>query len=222
MNVYFISGLGADSRIFKFLNLPEGFEKRYVEWIAPLDGERLTDYAERLTAQMDLTEPFVVAGLSLGGIMATEIAKRHAPAATILISSIPLSRQMPKYFLWARYIGLTKVVPVSFIKKAAVAKRFLTTEKDEHKELVFQLIKDADDRFMQWAMDAVLRWKNEEIPQPLWQIHGTRDEVFPVMLTRPTHLIPKAGHMALLTDAERVDEILEEILQGVRTARAVR
>ena len=212
MNVYFISGLGADYRIFRSVRLPEGYEPRFIKWVAPRQGESLNEYALRLTEQMDLTQPFAVAGLSLGGIMAVEIAKTYRPVATILISSIPLSRQMPRYFRWARYVGLTRVVPMDFLKWLARVKRTMTAEKDEDKALIYQLIRESDNGFMKWAVDAVLRWKNEVIPEPLYHIHGTWDEVFPIIKTRPTHTISKGNHMLLLVHAERVNGLLSEIL----------
>jgi len=213
MDVYFISGLGADSRIFKYIDLPEGFRVRYVEWIDPLEKETLADYAGRLSEQVDMSEPFVLAGLSLGGIMAVEMAKKIPPVATILISSIPLSRQLPPYFSFARFIGITSVLPASFFKRAALVKRALSAEDDEDKRLLRQLIREGNDRFIKWAVNAVLRWKNGNLPRLLWQIHGSRDEVFPVWLTRPTHLLRGAGHMAILTHKEEVNNALREILE---------
>ena len=70
MNVYFISGLAADRSVFKYIRLPEGYDAIYLEWIAPLPGETLPQYAERLAQQMDATKPFGVIGLSFGGMLA--------------------------------------------------------------------------------------------------------------------------------------------------------
>src|SRR6187402_2698680 len=214
MNVYFISGLGADSRIFKYITLPEGFKVRYIEWIDPLDKETLPEYASRLTAQLDPSQPFVLAGLSLGGIMAVEIAKKIPPAATILISSVPLSAHFPIHFRIARRLKITSILPMSFFKRAALLKRSFTAERDEDKILLRQLIREGNDSFIKWAVNAVLRWKNEILPQPLWHIHGARDEVFPVWLTLPTHRIPGGGHMVLLTHPERINGILREVLSN--------
>src|SRR5882757_6420432 len=102
INVYFISGIGGDSRLFKHIQLPEGFQARYVDWINPEKKEPLPDYALRLTAQIDTQQPFVLAGMSLGGIMAVEIAKRFPPVATILIGSVPISAQFPWYYTIVR------------------------------------------------------------------------------------------------------------------------
>jgi hypothetical protein len=35
MNVYFISGLAGDSRVFKHVRLPQGYEMVHLDWINP-------------------------------------------------------------------------------------------------------------------------------------------------------------------------------------------
>ena len=217
MNVYFISGLGADRRVFKYIRVPEGFTIHYVEWAAPGKDETLADYALRLTEQIDITQPFILVGLSLGGIMAVEIAKKFAPVATILISSIPVSARMPRYFYLGRSLRLIDILPISFFKRAALMKRVFSPETSDDKELVRQLIRDSDAGFMRWAMRAVLKWKNDYIPQPLWQIHGGRDLIFPVRLAKPntaspSRLISGAGHLLVMTHAQEVNALLQEVL----------
>jgi len=80
VNVYFISGMGADGRLFKHIRLPEGFRMNFVDWIEPGREETIPAYASRLAEHMDTTRPFVLVGVSLGGIMSVEIAKRYSTA----------------------------------------------------------------------------------------------------------------------------------------------
>ncbi|WP_315821750.1 hypothetical protein [Paraflavitalea speifideaquila] len=61
-------------------------------------------------------------------------------------------------------------------------------------------------------MQAVLQWKNEEMPTDVLHIHGTRDEVLPARYTKPTHIIPKAGHLLVMTKADDVNSILHNAL----------
>src|SRR6266487_4519719 len=98
MKVYFISGLAADKRVFKHIQLPPGFEAVHLDWISPQKDESLANYALRLADNINRNEPFALVGLSFGGMLATEIAKRYHPAATILISSVPVSTQLPGYY----------------------------------------------------------------------------------------------------------------------------
>jgi len=45
MTIYFISGLGADERVFQFLDLSD-IKKVFIKWITPQINEELSAYAE--------------------------------------------------------------------------------------------------------------------------------------------------------------------------------
>lgn len=210
--VYFISGLAADERVFKYIRLPEGVEIVHLTWITPNKNESLPDYAQRLSKSIDTSEPFALVGLSFGGMLATEIAKQYKPVQTILIASIPVSDHLPGYFRTVAVLRLHKIIPVRVVKLMAKTKRFMTSEKSDDKKLLWKIIDDSDPVFIRWAMDAILKWKNTSIPSPLWHIHGTRDEVLPARFTKPTHIIAKAGHLLVLTKPAEVNQLLSEAL----------
>ncbi len=216
MKVYFIPGIGADYRLFLHLRLPEGYEPAYLHWIPPIKREALSDYAYRLAQQIDTSEPFVVAGLSLGGIMAVEIAKRIPPACTILISSVPISDDLPKLYRIAGALQLGRLIPASLLKFGAIIKHSIWMRTAAGRRLMRQVIRAGDNRFIRWALSAVLKWRNHTIPQPFYHIHGSRDEVFPIRLTTPTHIVPKGGHMFLITHPEAVTNFLHEILPPIQ------
>jgi pimeloyl-ACP methyl ester carboxylesterase len=213
MNVYFISGMGADGRLFRHIRLPEGFQMHFVQWITPEEKDTIPTYASRLLQQIDTTQPFALVGVSLGGIMAVEIAKIASPVATVIIGSIPVAAHLPRYYVTlGTSLGLLRVLPGSLFKRAARLKRTFTLESSTDKRLVLQMIDEADGDFLLWAMRAVLKWENKELPPSLWHIHGSRDIVFPIMLTRPSHIIRKGGHLFVMTHAEQVNGILQDIL----------
>jgi len=212
LKVYFIPGIGADYRLFTHIRLPEGYTPSYVHWIDPIENERLGDYAFRLTGQFDTSEPFILVGLSLGGMMAVEIAKRIRPVCTIIISSIPVTDHLPGYFRVAGRLGMGKLISPSFLKAASSAKHALTMHPASNRRLMFDIIRDGDDRFIRWAINAVLEWDNREIPQPFFHIHGTRDEIFPIGLTSPTHIVEKGGHMFVVSHPEKANQFLKEII----------
>jgi len=82
--IYCISGLGANEKVFQFLDL--SFAKPvFIQWIRPLDNETLPQYAMRLKEEF-ISEPKpVIFGLSLGGMLAVEIAKAMPSSKAILI-----------------------------------------------------------------------------------------------------------------------------------------
>lgn len=212
MKVYFISGLGADSRVFKYISLPNGFEVVYIDWILPIKEESLQDYAWRLAAAIDDTKPFVLLGLSLGGMIASEIVKKYKPVITILISSVPVASQLPRYLRAIGRLHIQHLVPAQIVKSAVLIKRLFTIETSADKKLIIQMLKDTDMKFIRWSAEAIAGWKNKILPVPYIQIHGTQDRILPIRFTKPTHVIQKGGHLIIMSKAAEINQIIKKTL----------
>lgn len=212
MKVYFISGLAADSRVFKHINLPTGYEPVYLDWIPPLKSETLEAYAIRLSGGIDTTQPFALVGLSMGGMIAIEITKRLDPSACILLCSVPTHKHFPVYYKWAYYLRLHRMVPVAAIKLGSKLKRGFTADNKEDQETLRQVIHDSDPAFIRWAMHAILGWRNEIIPNRLWHIHGSKDGILPIRNTKPTHTVQGGNHLMIMSKAAELNKFLEEAL----------
>ena len=214
MKVYFISGLAADKRVFKHIQLPAGFEPVYIDWIDPIKNESLQSYALRLAEKIKTTEKFSLVGLSMGGMIATEIAKKYKPVVTILLSSVPTYKQFPARFRLAYFIRLHKVVPVTFLKSASLVLRLFSSEDIQDRIVLSQVVKDSDTGFIRWAIGAILQWKNEDIPDSLWHIHGTKDRILPMRNAKPTHIIDNGGHLMVMSKARELNELLRRMLSS--------
>ncbi len=215
MKAYFIPGLGADSRVFKNISLPENFSPIYLEWLLPESDESLETYALRMGEKIDATEPFVLIGLSFGGMIAIEISKTKPPAELVLISTIHVSNELPVLYKVAGKCRLHKLIPVKFFKRASLIKRIFTTETREDKTLLKKMIRSSDPKFIKWAINAILNWKNDVIPDHCVHIHGSSDEILPIKYTHPTHIINQGAHLMVITRAEEINRILAEELAKV-------
>jgi len=212
LNVYFISGLGADSRIFKHIKLPPNCTPVYLDWIKPNPNESLADYAARMAESIDVTKPFSIIGLSLGGMIAVEIAKIKHPKKLVLISSIATAKQLPPYYRFGGVLRLHKWVPVQLFKQGSFLKRFFTAETSADKRLIRSMIRDCDPSFIRWGMNAVLGWENKDVPQTVVHIHGSADFILPKKFAAPTHIVPGAGHLAVLTHSAQINAVLNSVL----------
>lgn len=212
MNVYFISGVGADRRIFRNIKLPEEYTIVHLDWIAPLPNESLENYALRLADKINKTEPFALVGLSFGGMLANEIARKYPPVCVFLISSIPCSENMPFYFRIAGKLGLEKLVPVTVLKSASIIKRLFTAETKEEKKFLKDAIRKADPAFIRWSLTAIVNWHCKEKPKCYIHIHGSRDFILPLRYSGATHIIKGDGHLMVLTKGKEVSAIIEEHL----------
>lgn len=216
MNIYFIPGLGASSRIFRNIVVPEGYTAHYLDWIQPQKNETLQQYAYRLAEKIDTSQPFIIIGLSMGGMIATEIANRYPSSRYIILSSVVSSQQLPFYFRYAGKIRLHKLVPVTLVKYAANIKRLFTAETSEQRDFIRKMIRETDDRFIKWALHAIVTWKGKAASEPLLHIHGSRDELLPAAFCKPTHIIQGAGHLMVVTKSTEINALLEEHLKKIK------
>jgi hypothetical protein len=85
MKVYFISGMCVNCKVFDSIILPDGYEKHYIEWNIPEGSETIEEYAFKLAERIDQSQPFIIIGYSLGGIVMQEMNKFLRPEKNILI-----------------------------------------------------------------------------------------------------------------------------------------
>lgn len=213
MPLILLSGMGADERVFRrqreqFSNL------RLPGWIPPQRGDDLPRYAQRLAKHVDPGGPCFVGGVSLGGMIAIEMARHLDCRGCLLIASVRCPRELP----WRARVmrpaatllppGSGGVPPLAARLALAVAGRFLGPVP---KSLLRQLA-DADRNFLRWASMAILQWKphRDSLAIPVRQIHGDRDHVLPHRLTTPDRLVHGGGHVLPMTHAEEVNQFLRD------------
>ncbi len=208
MKCYCISGLGADERVFNYLKFPSFIEPVYLPWLSPLAEETIEDYAVRLSVSINGEAPFYMIGLSMGGMISVEIQKTKKPTKLILISSITSASQLPAIYQFGQKFNLYKLLSPGILKNASILKKWFASYKQEHRTLLINVIKAGDDRFIRWALPAILKWKNTELPERYIHIHGTKDNVLPIANTKPTHVLTGGRHFMIIEKAEEISEIL--------------
>ena len=212
MNVYFISGLGADKKAFQKIKLPPGYTPLYLDWITPEKNESLSNYARRFSESINANESFVLIGLSFGGMLASEIARIIKPVKTIIISSLATADELPWYFKKAGKIGLHKTIPVNFFKAATILNRVVGAGTPEDKAIIYYYVKNASPEFIRWSLDAIINWNREERLPGIIHLHGSDDHLLPLKYTHPDFVIHGGGHLMVFNKAVEVNKLLDKIL----------
>jgi len=214
MNTYFISGLGADKRIFSKLKLNENINIIYIDWINPVKNELLSAYAERLSKVIDKSQPFALVGVSFGGMIAVEIAKVLKPATTIIISSTMLSTQLPVLYRFAGKLRLLNFIPASLLKSSnkLTQNYYFGTRSGSEKTLLSKIIKDTDPYFLKWAIGSILSWENKIKPARIFHIHGTNDKILYSKKATPDFMIENGTHFMVYQNAKEISGIIDKLL----------
>lgn len=210
-HIYCISGFGADERVFGKFKFPD-HEVHFIKWIIPEKQESIGSYAKKLIKQIHHDNPILI-GLSFGGIMCIEIA-RHIPTEfIIIISSIKSNSELPLWMQLSGKLKLNRLFPMRSYKVLQPLQNYnlgITTK--EEKELVYTYRKNINPVYSNWAVNVILNWKNNIIPQNLYHIHGDKDRLFSRIKNKPDYIIPKGGHLMILNKSAEVNECINSIL----------
>lgn len=212
--IYFISGLGADWRMFQFLKLPEFLPQQQVSWLEPLtEDEPLASYVQRLKEQITEPNPILV-GLSFGGLIAIELSKLVQPTATIIISSLASRHDLPWYYRQLGKTRLHKWLPFKVMKSVyPLAPFFFGAHTTPERKLLKDVILGIDEKFLRWSLSRLLDWEQDKILPDLIQIHGTSDLILPCCPRPDLITIPKGEHLMVMHEADEISAILSKILE---------
>lgn len=208
MTIYGISGLGADERVFKYLDLPCKFEA--IHWIKPLDNdEPISNYARRLAEQI-IDDEFILIAVSFGGLIAVEMNKILKPKLTIIISSVETAKDLRTIYRFIGITGLVKVIPSFMISPPKPIMNWLFGAKN--KKLLGEILHDTDVKFAKWAIIQLTSWKNKEKVAGIIKIHGTRDKMIPSNPDNEIIAIKNGEHFMIVDRAKEISQILKEII----------
>jgi pimeloyl-ACP methyl ester carboxylesterase len=211
--IYLISGMGADYRLFKNLELND-FDVIYVHWIEPDANDTLTNYATKLIAEYDIEPGAIVLGVSLGGMLTIEIAKQLQLNKAIIISSIKNSDEAPWYFSFFRKIPVYKIIPAQLFTSLGVLIKPVFGHMSKEDGAMFRsMLESSSPSFIKWAMHAVLHWQSKNGLSNVYHITGNKDMVFNYKKIKGATLINGGTHIMVFDKAQDVNRLLKEVLQ---------
>ena len=228
----FLPGLGADHRLFK--HQTAAFPNSYAaDWIDPLPGERLEQYAVRFAVEIRTeldkrpSAPVAVCGLSLGGMTAPYIARELGASACILFCTVREPKQFPRqYYLDWQLIRLCpplRLIRLFFLRPFA---RFLLLfprllQRFVDPKVVLAMVETPLGRFAGLSR-MMFDWAYRRRPPdengtkifdgPTLHIHGTKDRLLPIRRTNPDVRIEGGGHLLVLTHPEKINELIESFV----------
>jgi pimeloyl-ACP methyl ester carboxylesterase len=210
-NIYVISGLGADERVFFKTNFVNN-NVTHIKWITPNKAESIESYALRLSKFITAENPILI-GLSLGGMLAAEIAKHIAVHKIILISSAKTRAELPWLYKAVGKINGHKLIPVQFLKSANIFTNWaFSARTKEEKKMLAGIIRDTNIVFLKWAINQIANWQNEIVHPNTTHIHGTADRILPYKNIKNCITIKGGPHLMVVTKSTEVNKELIALL----------
>lgn len=211
--IYLIPGQGSDYRVFKNLQIDTTFEIRHITYTIPKENMTLPEYARELSAQIDSTKSFILVGVSLGGMLATEMSYFMNPDKIILISSAKCRNELPKRYKFQRKFPIYNVVSGKTAKKGAkVMQPIVEPDRNNEKETCKSMLEDKDPDFLKRTIKMIMEWERIDYPGTIIHIHGDNDNTIPIRNVKYNYLVKDGSHMMVLTRSEEISKIINEII----------
>ncbi len=211
--IYLIPGHGSDCRIFSKIDFPEGYNIVHMEYELPGRKESMKQYAVRLSSQIEDGDDFTLIGVSLGGMLAVEIAEIKNPKRTIIISSAKNRNELPGRYRFQRKIPIYKMVGPRLAKAGAkILQPLVEPDRNKEKETFKSMLNNKDRKFIKRAIHLIITWKRETNSAPVTHIHGSNDHTIPHRNVKYDTLVKGGSHMMTLTRPEEISKIITGIL----------
>jgi pimeloyl-ACP methyl ester carboxylesterase len=213
MRVYFIPGLGTDGRIFRNLARELEFEEVYFidyKEDTTKNSSGMSDYAYAISKDIIHDANSIIIGLSLGGIVATELSKLLPDCKIVLISSIKTKTEAPLVINFARFLPFYNLVPLWFSRNVVpfLSRIARVTDKEGY-HLYRQMLKGWTAAKFKWARKSAVNWKNQTAIKCL-HIHGTRDYIFPHHRIKDAIYIHKGSHYMVMDRAVEIADLIKK------------
>ncbi len=212
INIYLLHGQGADSRMFKNIKLIPQTNPILLDYGTPPKGEDMNGFARTIAEKIDTITPYVIIGVSLGGMLATEMADFLNPEKVILISSAKTRKELPgKYKTFFH-----RLVPGWLMKGSAlILQPIVEPDRNKDKPLFVSMLKKKTPRYFKRTVGLIASWKRETYPKNIIHIHGDKDNTIPIKKVKYDFLVKDGSHMMTVTKGQEIGEIINTILKDV-------
>ena len=216
MKIYLVPGLGNDYRIFsrlvKFLKYND---LEFIEYIEPpAIKTTMQDYAQLIIDKYNIQSDSILIGMSMGGTLAVELAKRISFKRIILISTFKHKRECPLIFRIARFFPIYRLVPAFFIRIfIPMFARLLRICNKAETSILRKMLNDRSNLHFAWGRWAIVHWENKLELRSIIHINGTNDHIFLKANKHADHLIEGGTHNMIMDRAEEISQIINEALE---------
>jgi esterase/lipase len=213
-HVYFVPGMAANAKIFEYIKLPESdFEIHYLEWVIPLEKESLEAYALRMANNVTHENPILL-GVSFGGILVQEMSRFISAKKVVVISSVLHEKEFPYRMKFAKRTKAYKLVPTHLFSDVDKLVKYALGETVKSRaELYKKYLSVIDKKYLAWAIEQIVNWKQTQSLTNIVQIHGDKDKVFPIKnINRNVIQVKNGTHIMIINKYKWFNENLPELL----------
>ena len=205
--------MGADERIFKNLEITD-YQLQPVPWLPFETDDTIPSYAKKMSAQIPGENPILI-GLSLGGMICTEIGKLRSTKKIFLVSSAKTSAELPAIARMPMVDKLIDQLPeVFFTRQFYFFTSIVGAKNAAERKLLAAMMQASAQGFIRWSLKAVVAWNSKIYPANVIHIHGNKDMVIPSSNLKPDYMVKDGTHLMIYNRAAEVSKIISDCLSA--------
>lgn len=210
--VYCMPGMAASPKIFEYIHLPKPYKLHLLSWISPIKEESLSAYAKRMSERVTAVDSVLI-GVSFGGVLVQEMAKHIQVRKVIIVSSVKSRNELPLPMKMARTTNAHKLLPTQWINNLDALALFAFGKGIQKRLKLYQkYLSERNPDYLDWSIDTLVHWDQEEADASVIHIHGKKDTVFPMKCLSKPFIAIEGGHAAIITSAQWFNSELPKLL----------
>lgn len=210
--VYAIPGLATTKELFQFVKLNNA-KLVCLDWPHIEEGETMRSYAQKFAKQIDTTKPFVLMGVSFGGMLCSEISLLVKPEKTILISSSKCFNELPPTIRVFNKIPLHHVMTEGMLREMALNSRLIIGFDKVFMPEFERMVKAMQPNYFKYSIDCIVNWTNKNCYRnDIIHIHGDADKLLLYRNVKSDYTIRGGNHSMIVNNAEEINAILNRLI----------
>lgn len=213
--VYFFPGQGSDERIFEKISLDSSYKKVFLSFPIPKKGESMKQYAFEIAKHIDTSSAYSFVGVSLGGMLISELLDVYKPQKAIIISSAKCRSELPFRYRFQKYVPINKIIPKRLIKMGAkILQPIVEADRNKNKKTFKAMLHSKHPKYLKRTVNLIVNWNKKEANPKIIHIHGSKDKTIPMRNVKNPIVIEKGSHMFTLTRGEELNILLLKLLKN--------
>lgn len=216
--IYCFPGQGADKRLFDSISVDTSlFTLKFIEYGTPEKSMDMKNFAYSLISKMDTLHPYILLGVSMGGMICVELNEHLNPQKTIIISSAKNRKELPFRYRFQKTIPLYKIFPERFLLEGAkIMQPIVEPDREKNEETFESMLDEKTPTYMKRTIGLIINWERKKNTKRIYHIHGDKDHTLPLRCIKyPDFVVKNGSHMMTLTHGAEVSQILNILLTGV-------
>jgi hypothetical protein len=214
--IYCFPGQGSDARLFDSIKVDTAlFKLEFIEYGTPEKRVDMKAFACSLINEIDTLNPYILLGVSLGGMICVELNECLNPQKTIIISSAKNRNELPVRYRFQKAIPLDKLCPKGMLLAGAkIMQPLVEPDRNKFKETFKSMLAKKSAIYMKRTINLIIRWERDANTKTVYHIHGDNDHTLPLKkIKNPDFIMENGSHLMTLTRGDEISRILNCILK---------